>query len=74
MECGAKVEDGTICIDGNDLKKVEFYRYIGSRIASTGEILSDAHGRANAVWMKWRTTTAILYDKKCQSGSCPKST
>ncbi|EYC22249.1 hypothetical protein Y032_0017g3240 [Ancylostoma ceylanicum] len=64
MECGAKIEDGTICVDGNDLKKVECFKYLGSRIASTGDILPDALGRANAAWMKWKTTTGILCDKK----------
>ncbi|EYB85329.1 hypothetical protein Y032_0300g1803 [Ancylostoma ceylanicum] len=64
MECGPRIEDGTICVDGNDLKKVECFKSLGSRIASTGDILSDALGRANAAWMKWRTTTGILCDKK----------
>ncbi|EYC42305.1 hypothetical protein Y032_0536g3107 [Ancylostoma ceylanicum] len=64
MECGPRIEDGTICVDGNDLKKVECFKYLGSRIASTGYIISDALGRANAAWMKWRTTTGILCDKK----------
>ncbi|EYC36185.1 hypothetical protein Y032_0925g3062 [Ancylostoma ceylanicum] len=52
MECGARIENGTICVDGNDLKKVECFKYLGSRIASTGDILPDAFGRANAAWMK----------------------
>ncbi|EYB83531.1 hypothetical protein Y032_0333g2790 [Ancylostoma ceylanicum] len=64
MECGARIEDGTICVDGNDLKEVECFKYLGSRIAYIGDILSEALGRADAVWMKWRTTTGILCDKK----------
>ncbi|EYC25573.1 hypothetical protein Y032_0011g1280 [Ancylostoma ceylanicum] len=64
MECGAKIEDGTICVDGNNLKKVECFKYLGSRITSTGDVLPDAYGRANSAWMKWRTTTGILCDKK----------
>ncbi|KIH56476.1 hypothetical protein ANCDUO_13343 [Ancylostoma duodenale] len=53
-----------ICLDGNDLKKFERFKYIGSRIASTNDILPDAYGRANATWMKWRMTTGILCDAK----------
>ncbi|KIH49186.1 hypothetical protein ANCDUO_20740, partial [Ancylostoma duodenale] len=64
MVCGAKIKDGTICVDGNDLKKIECFKYVGSRIASTGDILPDAYGRANAAWMEWRMTTSILCDKK----------
>ncbi|EYC04720.1 hypothetical protein Y032_0086g1952 [Ancylostoma ceylanicum] len=60
MECGPRIEDGTICVNGNDLKKDECFKYLGSRIASTDDTL----GRANAAWMKWRTTTGILCDKK----------
>ncbi|EYC26912.1 hypothetical protein Y032_0009g423 [Ancylostoma ceylanicum] len=72
MECGPRIKDGTICVDGNDLKKVECFKYLGSKIASTGDILSDALGRANAAWMKWRTTTGILYDKKMPIRLKPK--
>ncbi|EYC17012.1 hypothetical protein Y032_0032g2617 [Ancylostoma ceylanicum] len=64
MECVPRIEDGPICVDGNDLKKVDCFKYLGSRIASTGDILPDALGRANATWMNWRTTTGILCDKK----------
>ncbi|EPB66429.1 hypothetical protein ANCCEY_14480 [Ancylostoma ceylanicum] len=58
------IEHGTICVDGDGLKKVECFKYLGSRIDSTGDILSDTFGRANAAWMKWRTTMGILYGKK----------
>ncbi|EYC05353.1 hypothetical protein Y032_0082g1535 [Ancylostoma ceylanicum] len=64
MECGPRIEDGTICVDGNDLEKIECFKYFGSRIVSTGDILSDALGRAIVAWMKWRTTTGILCGKK----------
>ncbi|EYB91435.1 hypothetical protein Y032_0206g1991 [Ancylostoma ceylanicum] len=64
IECGTKIEHGTICVDGDGLKKVECFKYLGSRIDSTGDILSDTFGRANAAWMKWRTTMGILYGKK----------
>ncbi|EYC19326.1 hypothetical protein Y032_0024g1020 [Ancylostoma ceylanicum] len=53
MECGAKIEDGTICVDGNKLKKVECFKYLRSRIAFTDDVLPDSYGRANAAWMKW---------------------
>ncbi|EYB86662.1 hypothetical protein Y032_0275g1056 [Ancylostoma ceylanicum] len=64
MECGARIDDGTIYVDGNDLRKVECFKYLGSRIGSKGDIFSDALGCANAAWMKWRTTMGILCDKK----------
>ncbi|EYC23525.1 hypothetical protein Y032_0015g2702 [Ancylostoma ceylanicum] len=64
MECGARIEDGTTCVDGNDPMKVECFKYLGLRIASTGDILPDAIGRGNAAWMKWRRTTGIMCDKK----------
>ncbi|EYC14091.1 hypothetical protein Y032_0042g713 [Ancylostoma ceylanicum] len=55
-----------------NLKKVECSKYVVSRIASTGDVLPDAYGRANAAWMKWRMTTGILCDKKMPIRLKPK--
>ncbi|RCN49370.1 hypothetical protein ANCCAN_04621 [Ancylostoma caninum] len=63
-ECGAKNEDGTIYFNGSDLNKVRCFKYLGSVIASTGDIVPNAHGRGSAAWMKWRMTTDILCEKK----------
>ncbi|EYB92379.1 hypothetical protein Y032_0194g1414 [Ancylostoma ceylanicum] len=64
MECKGGIEGGTICADGNNLKRVECFKYLGSRIASTGDVLPDAYERANAACVKWRMTTGILCDRK----------
>ena len=56
--------DGTINIDGEDLKKVMQFKYLGSVISSDGETLPDARARVNAAWSKWRQTTGVLCDPR----------
>lgn len=61
MECGTQT-NGTVRIDGEDLKKVEKFKYLGSLICSNGDSLPDARKRVNAAWMKWRQVTGVLCD------------
>ncbi|XP_063165402.1 uncharacterized protein LOC134501489 [Candoia aspera] len=53
MECDPQT-DGTISIGGEDLKKVEQFKYLGSLICSNGDSFPDARARVNATWMKWQ--------------------
>ncbi|XP_016378366.1 uncharacterized protein LOC107716427 [Sinocyclocheilus rhinocerous] len=52
MECGPQT-NGTISIDGKDLKAATNFKYLGSVISSDGDTLPDARTRVNATWMKW---------------------
>ncbi|KAK6742828.1 hypothetical protein RB195_010222 [Necator americanus] len=38
MECGPRVEDGSIRVDGTELNKVNCFKYLGSKVTSTGDI------------------------------------
>lgn len=62
MECGPQM-DGTTNIHGDDLKKVEQFKYFGSTICSNGDSLSDACAQVNAAWSKWHQVTGILCDQ-----------
>ncbi|KAK6761936.1 hypothetical protein RB195_022870 [Necator americanus] len=62
MECGPRIEDGSVRVDDTELNTVDCFKYLGSKVTSTG--LIDQEGRANAAWMKWRMATGILCDKK----------
>uniref|UniRef100_W5MGS8 Reverse transcriptase domain-containing protein n=1 Tax=Lepisosteus oculatus TaxID=7918 RepID=W5MGS8_LEPOC len=64
MECSPQT-DGTISINGEDLKKVKQFKYLGSNISSDSDTLPDARARVNAAWMKWRqVTTGVLCNRR----------
>uniref|UniRef100_A0A914VVP6 Reverse transcriptase domain-containing protein n=1 Tax=Plectus sambesii TaxID=2011161 RepID=A0A914VVP6_9BILA len=53
MECDPQTDE-TISIGGEELKKVEQFKYLGSLICSSGDSFPDARAHVNAAWMKWR--------------------
>jgi hypothetical protein len=63
MECGPQT-DRTISIGGEDLKKVEQFKYLGSLVCSDGDSLPDTRARVNAAWMKWRQVTGVMCDRR----------
>ncbi|KAK6730585.1 hypothetical protein RB195_007195 [Necator americanus] len=64
MECGPRTEDGSIRVDGTELNKVNCFKYLGSKVTSTGDIDQEGRARVNAAWMKWKMATGVLCDKK----------
>ncbi|KAK6763105.1 hypothetical protein RB195_023714 [Necator americanus] len=64
MECGPRIEDGSIRVDGTELNKVNCFKYLGSKVTSTGDIDQEGRARVNAAWMKWKMATGVLCDKK----------
>ncbi|KAK6737515.1 hypothetical protein RB195_019929 [Necator americanus] len=38
VECGPRIEDGSIPVDGTELNKVSCFKYLGSKVTSTGYI------------------------------------
>ncbi|KAK6757545.1 hypothetical protein RB195_015389 [Necator americanus] len=64
MECGPRIEDGSILVDGTELNKVNCFKYPGSKVTSTSDIDQEGSARVNAAWMKWKTATGVLCDKK----------
>ncbi|KAK6757113.1 hypothetical protein RB195_015124 [Necator americanus] len=62
MECGPRIEDGSIRVDGTELNKVNCLKYLGSKVTSTGD--QEGRARVNAAWMKWKMATGLLCDKK----------
>ncbi|KAK6749799.1 hypothetical protein RB195_002043 [Necator americanus] len=64
MECGPRIEDGSIRVDGTELNKVNCFKYLGSKVTSTGDIDQEGRARVNTAWMKWKMTTGVLCDKK----------
>lgn len=56
--------DGTISIDGEDLKKTNKLKYLGSAISSDVAILPDVRAWVNGTWTKWRQVTAELLNHR----------
>ncbi|KAK6749259.1 hypothetical protein RB195_001703 [Necator americanus] len=67
MECGPRIEDGSIRVDGTELKKVNCFTYLGSKVTSTGDIDQEGRARVNEMEnekMKWKMATGVLCDRK----------
>ncbi len=63
LEIGEQ-RSGTIKVDGQQVPKIDLFKYLGSRLASDGHIRREAESRIAATWLKWRSTTGVMCDKK----------
>ncbi|KAK6741987.1 hypothetical protein RB195_009702 [Necator americanus] len=59
-QCGPRIEDGSIRVDGTELNKVNCFKYLGFKVTSTGDIDQEGRARVNAAWMKWKMATGVL--------------
>ena len=57
-------ETGTITVGGSDLPRTERFKYLGSTLSANGELRYEIASRINATWMKWRSTTGVLCDRR----------
>ncbi|CAD6198523.1 unnamed protein product [Caenorhabditis auriculariae] len=57
-------EDGTITVANTDLPRAKSFKYLGSTIAEDGSIANDVTARIQSAWMKWRSTTGVMCDRK----------
>ncbi|KAK6752279.1 hypothetical protein RB195_003602 [Necator americanus] len=64
MYCGPRIEDGLVRVDGTESDKVNCFRYLGSKVTSTGDIDQEGRASVNAAWMEWQMKTGVLCDKK----------
>jgi len=67
MECNfSNSHNGSreVKIENQELPKSEHFRYLGSIITTTGEIGADVVHRIKAEWLKWRSTSGALCDKR----------
>ena len=51
-------------VNGDELKNVDHFKYLGSVIDRDGTIDRDVDLRVRAAWSSWRTLTGVLYDRK----------
>ncbi|EYC40244.1 hypothetical protein Y032_0623g775 [Ancylostoma ceylanicum] len=53
----------TIQVDGNDLRRTDYFKYPGSTLSADGNLAHEVVARVNATWLKWRSMTGVLCDK-----------
>ena len=51
-------------LNGEELKHVDHFKYLGSVIDKDGTIDKDVDLRVQAAWSSWRKLTGVLYDRK----------
>ncbi|EYC07311.1 hypothetical protein Y032_0071g586 [Ancylostoma ceylanicum] len=62
-------EPSTIQVDGNDLRRTDYFEYLGSTLSAEGTLAHEVVTRVNAAWLKWRSKTGVLCDKISRIGS-----
>ena len=55
--------NGKICLQKEELKKVNEFKYLGTTMVSNGEYSREVKNRIQAGWSSWRRVSAIICDK-----------
>ncbi|KAK3526418.1 hypothetical protein QTP70_025449 [Hemibagrus guttatus] len=55
---------GTVRLQGEEVKKVQEFKYLGSTVQSNGECGKEVKKRVQAVWNGWRKVSGVLCDRK----------
>ncbi|KAK3549732.1 hypothetical protein QTP86_007743 [Hemibagrus guttatus] len=55
---------GTVRLQGEEVKKVQEFKYLGSTVQSNGECGKDVKKRVQAGWNGWRKVSGVLCDQK----------
>ncbi|KAK3558341.1 hypothetical protein QTP86_017253, partial [Hemibagrus guttatus] len=55
---------GTVRLQGEEVKKVQEFKYLGSTVQSNGECGKEVQKRVQAGWNGWRKVSGVLCDQK----------
>ncbi|KAK3548254.1 hypothetical protein QTP70_005812 [Hemibagrus guttatus] len=55
---------GTVRLQGEEVKKVQEFKYLGSTVQSNGECGKEVKKRVQAGWNGWRKLSGVLCDQK----------
>ncbi|KAK3509695.1 hypothetical protein QTP70_008440 [Hemibagrus guttatus] len=55
---------GTVRLQGEEVKKVQEFKYLGSTVQSNGECGKEVKKRVQADWNGWRKVSGVLCDQK----------
>ncbi|EYB93755.1 hypothetical protein Y032_0179g730 [Ancylostoma ceylanicum] len=56
-------EPSTNQVDSNDLRRTDYFKYLGSTLSADGNLAYEVGARVNAAWLKCCSMTGVLYDK-----------
>ncbi|KAK3567194.1 hypothetical protein QTP86_012678 [Hemibagrus guttatus] len=56
--------NGTVRLQGEEVKKVQEFKYLGSTVQSNGECGKEVKKRVQAGWNGWRKVWGVLCDRK----------
>ncbi|KAK3517775.1 hypothetical protein QTP70_018344 [Hemibagrus guttatus] len=59
---------GTVRLQGEEVKKVQEFKYLGSTVQSNGECGKEVKKRVQAGWNGWRKVSGVLCDRKISVG------
>ncbi|KAK3515915.1 hypothetical protein QTP86_020657 [Hemibagrus guttatus] len=63
--CVNEIEgSGTVRLQGEEVKKVQEFKYLGSTVQSNGECGKEVKKRVQAGWNGWRKVSGVLCDQK----------
>ena len=64
--CASSVEEdgNSIILDGEEIKRVQKFKYLGSIVEASGGIDQEVRHRIQAGWNNWRSASGVLCDKK----------
>ena len=56
--------NGTVKMQGEEVAKVEDFKYLGSTVQSNGECGRDVKKRIQAGWNGWRRMSGVICDRR----------
>ncbi|KAK3541958.1 hypothetical protein QTP86_008148 [Hemibagrus guttatus] len=59
-----KEGSGTVRLQGEEVKKVQEFKYLGSTVQSNGQCGKEVKKRVQAGWNGWRKVSGVLCDRK----------
>ncbi|KAK3525604.1 hypothetical protein QTP70_000427 [Hemibagrus guttatus] len=64
MSVNEREGSGTVRLQGEEVKKVQEFKYLGSTVQSNGECGKEVKKRVQAGWNGWRKVSGVLCDRK----------
>ncbi len=55
---------GRVRLQGEEIKKVEDFKYLGSTVQSNGECGKEVKKRVQAGWNGWRKVSGVMCDRR----------
>ena len=64
MSVNERIVNGTVGMQGEEVAKVEDFKYLGSTVQSNGECGREVKKRVQAGWNGWRRMSGVICDRR----------